>query len=272
MIAVVLARGEGRRMRQPEDAAALTASQAAAAAAGRKAMMPLGGDDGGRPFLDYVLASLHAAGCDGACLVVAPDHDDVRRRYLRDRPPRSLRVAFVNQMTASGTADAVLAAEQFVGDADFLVVNSDNLYPVEVLRDLGRLEGPGLPAFARDDLVRSSNIPQSRVTDFALLDVDDEGRLRRIIEKPDPETTAAFGDNPLVSMNAWRFDRRIFAACRDVPVSVRGERELPGAVGLALERGVPFRAVPAQGAVLDLSRRSDIGEVSRRLAETVIDL
>jgi glucose-1-phosphate thymidylyltransferase len=272
MIAVVLARGEGRRMRQPEDGAALTASQAAAAAAGRKAMMPLGGHEGGRPFLDYVLASLRAAGCDRVCLVVAPDHEDVRRRYLRDQPPRFLHVGFVNQATASGTADAVLAAEPVVGDAAFLVVNSDNLYPVDVLRDLVALEGPGLPAFTRDDLVRASNIPRSRVADFALLDVDDDGWLRRIVEKPDPETMAAFGANPLVSMNAWRFDRRIFAACRDVSVSVRGERELPAAVGLALERGMAFRAVPARGAVLDLSRRSDIVEVSRRLADIEIDM
>jgi glucose-1-phosphate thymidylyltransferase len=272
MIAVVLARGEGRRMRQPEEAAALTASQAAAAAAGRKAMMPLGAEGSTRPFLDYVLASLLAAGCDRVCLVVAPEHDDIRRRYRGDHPPRSLEVDFVNQMTASGTADAVLAAEPTVGEAPFLVVNSDNLYPVEVLRDLVKLDGPGLPAFSRDDLVQASNILPSRVAHFALLEVDREGWLRRIVEKPDLQSMAAFGDNPLVSMNAWRFDHRIFAACRDVPLSVRGERELPGAVGLALERGVPFRAVRAHGAVLDLSRRSDIAEVSRRLAGIEIDL
>ena len=100
MIAVVLARGEGRRMRQPEDATTLSAAQAEAASAGRKAMMPLGPQDGGRPFLDYVLASLRAAGCDRVCLVVAPDHDDVRKRYLQDHPPRSLRVHFVDQHAA----------------------------------------------------------------------------------------------------------------------------------------------------------------------------
>ena len=185
---------------------------------------------------------------------------------------RSLQIDFVNQVTASGTADAVLAAAPVVGDAPFLVVNADNLYPVDALRDVVALAGPGLPVFQRDDLVKASNIPHSRVVDFALLDVNDDGWLRRIVEKPDAKTLAAFGDNPLVSMNAWRFDGRIFPACRDVPVSVRGERELPGAVALALERGVPFRAVPARGAVLDLSRRSDIAEISRRLEGIEIDL
>jgi glucose-1-phosphate thymidylyltransferase len=67
-------------------------------------------------------------------------------------------------------------------------------------------------------------------------------------------------------MNCWRFDARIFDACRDVPRSARGEHELPEAVGLAVRRGVRFRAVPAAGPVLDLSRRADAADVERRLA------
>ena len=66
-------------------------------------------------------------------------------------------------------------------------------------------------------------------------------------------------------MNLWRFDARIFEACRDVPRSARGEYELPEAVGLALRRGVRFRAIPAVGPVLDLSRRADAADVERRL-------
>jgi dTDP-glucose pyrophosphorylase len=68
-------------------------------------------------------------------------------------------------------------------------------------------------------------------------------------------------------MNVWRFDERIFDACRDVPLSVRGEYELPEAVGLAVSRGVEFQTFRAAGAVLDLSRRSDVALVNARLAD-----
>jgi glucose-1-phosphate thymidylyltransferase len=67
-------------------------------------------------------------------------------------------------------------------------------------------------------------------------------------------------------MNVWRFDARIFGACRDVPLSARGEYELPEAVGLAATRGVRFKTFRASGAVLDLSRRSDVALVNERLA------
>ena len=83
-----------------------------------------------------------------------------------------------------------------------------------------------------------------------------DGYLTRIVEKPGREYYDAAGPHALISMNVWRFDDRIFDACRDVPLSARGEYELPEAVGLAVSRGVRFRDVPAAGAVLDLSRRA----------------
>jgi glucose-1-phosphate thymidylyltransferase len=67
-------------------------------------------------------------------------------------------------------------------------------------------------------------------------------------------------------MNCWRFDERIFQACRDVPLSPRGEFEVPEAVGVALRRGVRFKTFPAHGPVLDLSTRADAADVARRLA------
>ena len=96
--------------------------------------------------------------------------------------------------------------------------------------------------------------------------MDRDGYLMRIVEKPGRAYYDAAGPDALVSMNAWRFDPRIFDACRDVPVSSRGEYELPEAVGVALSRGVRFKTFRACGPVLDLSRRSDVTLVSRRLA------
>jgi glucose-1-phosphate thymidylyltransferase len=261
MKAVLLARGLGSRMRQGDDGA-LTAGQAAAAAAGSKGMMPIGE----RPFLDHVLSALADAGCTQVCFVVAPDHHAMRDYYEGAGRPSRLAIAFAVQPIADGTARAVQAAQSFAGADPFLVLNSDNLYSPAVLRALVELDGPGLPAYERDTLVRDSGFPADRVASFAALEVDRHGLLTRIVEKPGQAYYDAAGPHALVSMNVWRFDARIFDACRDVPLSARGEYELPEAVGLAIERGVAFKTFRAGGAVLDLSRRSDIALVSERLA------
>jgi dTDP-glucose pyrophosphorylase len=262
--AIVLARGLGTRMRADDPAATLDHAQRRAAEAGMKAMMPIGG----RPFLDYVLSSLADAGIRRVALVVAPDHDAIRSYYDAARPTR-LSLDFVVQPEPRGTADALIAAETWTEGHPFLALNSDNLYPVPVLKELASLTEPGLPGFGRDELVRSSNIAQDRVKSFALIEVDSHGYLARIVEKPSAEVAAQFGSGALVSMNVWRFDDRIFAACRDVPVSARGETELPMAVGLAVDRGIRFKVIAAHGPVLDLSRRTDALEVTNRLAESI---
>ena len=249
-------------MRAPDPQASLTPEQARAAEAGLKAMMPVNG----RPFLDYVLSALADAGVLDVALVVAPDHLALARYYTAEAPPRRLALHFVVQQEAVGTANAVLAAEEWAAGQPFLTMNADNLYPPRALCELAALEGPGLLGFDAGELVRTGNIPAERIRAFAIIEVDADGVLRRIVEKPGELP----GETPLVSMNCWHFDHRIFAVCRDVPRSVRGEFELPEAVGLAVARGVRFRVVRATGAVLDLSRRADAVELGRRLEAVVV--
>ena len=265
--AMVLARGLGTRMRAQDPGVTLTPEQRRAADAGLKAMIPVNG----RPFLDYLLGALADAGILDVALVVAPEHGEVRRHYTQIAPPSRITISFVVQDLPLGTADAIRAAEPWAGTLPFLAMNADNLYPVEALRMLASLDEPGLPAFDRDDLVRTSNIPEERILSFALIDVDPDGYLRAIVEKPGPPEgghyrRASTHGSSFISMNCWRFDARIFGACRDVPRSARGEQEVPEAVALALTRGVRFRAFPAKGPVLDLSRRGDTTDVAQRLA------
>jgi glucose-1-phosphate thymidylyltransferase len=261
--AVVLARGAGTRMRDVDGAAELAPDQRAAADAGHKALMPVGG----RPFLDRVLAALGEAGVRDVALVVAPEHDAARAAYPDDAGPCDVRLSWVVQTEPRGTADAVLSAEGWAAGEAFLALNGDNLYPTAAIRALATLDRPGLAGFARDDLVATSNIPADRVDQFALVERDASGGLARIVEKPSADEAVRAGRTALVSMNLWRFDARIFDACRAVEPSPRGELELPAAVSLALVRGVRFAVVPCRGPVLDLSRRGDVAEVARRLSE-----
>ncbi len=254
--AVVLAAGRGSRMQRPT-AAPLDAAQAAAAARGLKAMMP---DTRGRPFLDHVLASLADAGLRDVCLVVRAD-DDVIMPHYRQHPPRRVRIAGAHQAEPRGTADALLAAEAWAGGRPFLVVNADNLYPVDAMTALCQLDGPGLLAFDRTALVAHSNIEVNRLASFAVLRLDARDQLVDIIEKPGALTP---GDQ-WISMNVWRFDARIFAACREVPVSPRGELELPLAVRWAVAHGMTLRAVRVEAGVLDLSSRDDVAGVATLL-------
>ena len=266
--AVILARGLGTRMRQQDPADAATATttedQARVASQGLKAMIPID-----RPFLDYVLTNLADAGYRQVCLVIGPEHEQIRDYYTRQAAGERLAIDFAIQPEPRGTADAVAAAEAFAGQDAVLVINSDNYYPLEAFERVGSLAGSGLAAFNLAAMAEASNIEPERLNKFGLVQVDDAGRLVRVIEKPDDATRQALGDAASVSMNCWRFTPAIFEACRRIEPSPRGEYEITDAVNWAMtELGEVFEAVPVHAPVLDMSYRHDIATVTERLAGT----
>jgi dTDP-glucose pyrophosphorylase len=263
MKAVILARGLGTRMRRADAGATLTAEQAAAADEGIKAMMPI---ERGRPFLHYILSALADGGVNEICLVVAPDSKELQRHFHRELTLQRVKIAFAIQQEARGTADAVLAAESFVDGERFLVLNADNYYPVESYKALVNVEGCALPGFDREALVTLGNIDEERIRRYALLRVSNDGFLEEIVEKPDESTFASMGPHALVSMNLWAFTPKIFAACRRVKSSSRGERELPDAVRILMtELGEKIRVIPFKAGVLDLGTRADVAAVDAAL-------
>jgi dTDP-glucose pyrophosphorylase len=265
--AVILARGLGTRMRRAAVGGGLDEAQARAADAGVKGMIPIG-----RPFLDFVISGLADAGLVEVCLVIGPEHGAIRDYYTKEAAPARVRISFATQVEPLGTANAVAAAEGFAAGAEFLAINSDNYYPVSVFDAVRRLPGPGLAGFERAALSTDGNIDDDRVSRYAVLRVGDDGMLEDIVEKPDADAWARTSADALISMNCWRFGPAIFDAARGIPRSTRGEYELADAVKAAMQAGERFRVVRVAAGVLDLSSRSDIPAVARRLAGVEVRL
>lgn len=264
---VILAAGAGTRMQRDDASAVLTQAQASQATGGVKAMMPID-----RPFLDYVLSNVADAGYHRVCLVVGPGHTAMRDYYEQLRCDR-IRFEFAIQPVPRGTADAVACAAAFAGSDPFLVLNSDNHYPVDVLRALRDGQGPAVVGFTRAGLLASGHIPADRIAKFAVVETDAGGNLRRIIEKPTESVVARLPEPILISMNCWRFGPAIFKACQSIDKSPRGEYEIPDAVMYSIrELGRVFRVIRSDAPVLDLSTRSDVAFVTSRLAGVEVHL
>ena len=243
-------------MRAEKPGTALTDEQKRVADAGIKALIPF---VDGETLLEKLFANITTAGFSDVCLVIGPEQDAIRDYCAA----KGIAVKFVVQGEARGTADAVLAAESAVGDELFLVVNSDNLYPVEGLRRLRETNRPAMLAFEREALIERSNIATERIASFATVEIDDDGNLRRIAEKPELVQPKSF-----VSMNAWLLSQEIFAACRAIePSPLRKEYEITAAVQFAIDHlEVEFTTVKTDEGVLDLSDRADIESAGRILA------
>ena len=264
--AVILARGLGTRMRRKDGVTTLDASEEKIAETGVKALIPIK-----RPFLDYILSALAEASFRRVCVVIGPEHDELRQYYGRDLKTDRLSIEFAVQQEALGTANAILAAEQWCAGEPFLALNSDNYYPLAAVRELRAAPAPAVALFEQSAMLAGSNIPAERIRSFAVgrhLD----GRLQQIIEKPSQTQIQSLGDRVYVSMNLWLFDKMIFDACRAIPKSTRGEYEIPDAVEWCLARNVKFGVRLISAPVLDLSSRADIAPVQERLQSVEVRL
>lgn len=257
--AVIMARGLGTRMRKDAAGVDLDGTQAAMADRGLKGMI-----DVGRPFLDHVISTLADVGIIDIIVVIGPEHDEIRAHYDQMDKQR-VSVGFAVQGQPLGTADAVSAARDAVGDRRFLLLNSDNFYPPAALAALRERPANALVGFDPAGLTTHGNIPADRVASFALLEAG-EGHLTGIVEKPDAAAVARLGADARVSMNCYAFTPAIFDFAAAVQPSARGEYELTDAVRLALAAGVIFDVVPSSAGVLDLSQRADIAAVTAALA------
>ncbi|MDF1487073.1 nucleotidyltransferase family protein [Tessaracoccus caeni] len=259
--AVILARGLGSRMRKDAEGVSLSSEQQAAADAGVKAMISIG-----RPFLDHVISALADAGFVEICLVIGPEHDVIRNYYDALEKSR-VSISYAVQEEPLGTANAVLAAEEFAGDDRILVINSDNYYPTEALTLLADVPGSALVGFEREAMLASSNIAPDRIAAFALATADADGNLDELVEKPDQATIERLGADAVISMNCWLCTPAIFPAARAIPLSARGEYEITDAVRAAIAAGDPYRVVRAAVGVLDMSNRGDIASVADALGD-----
>lgn len=266
--AIILARGLGTRMRkQAHDDTHLSAQQKEAAQAGTKGLINVG-----RPFLDYVISALADIGVSDVCLVIGPEHHAFRDYYDSIAPQR-VTMHYAVQEKPLGTANAVSAAQEFMGNDRAIILNSDNYYPVESLRALAQVPGSGVVGFSREAMTTRSNIAPERIKSFAIIDVEGEGEeahLADIIEKPSDEALQSHPDAPL-SMNCWLFTPAIMEICANVAPSARGELEIVDAVrALAAEEEI--RVVFSDEGVLDMSNQDDIPSVARALEGVEVSL
>jgi len=237
---VILAGGISSRMKKSAaSATGLDNSMTQDAAQKSKSMIGMG--IGHRPFLDYLLYNVQAAGYRDVVLLIGQNDQSVREYYEgKERPGvlSVLHITFVIQPIPEGrskplgTADALqrsLEARPDWKSKQMTICNSDNLYTIETFKLL-------LNSNERNALINYDfhglRFPRQRIFQFAVLKTDPEEYLNDIMEKPSEDQLKELGDHWGVSMNIFRFSYDdILPYLKTVPLhSERNEKELPGAV------------------------------------------
>ncbi|WP_435144641.1 sugar phosphate nucleotidyltransferase [Halobaculum sp. P14] len=231
MKAVILAAGEGTRLRPLTDARP-------------KPMLPVAN----QPLLAHVVDAVVDAGIDDVVLVVGYRRDRIQNHF-GDGDDWGIDVEYAVQEKQLGTGHALLQAEPFV-DGDFVALNGDRVIEPDAIAALAAAHRDGDdPTMAVTRSAQPSN--------YGVVDLDGR-RVVSLTEKP-PSHAA---DSDVINAGVYGFDDSVFDDVRDTDADV--ELSLTATLQrLAAENRL--RAVPFDGRWLDVSHLWDLPAVNARL-------
>lgn len=230
--AVILAAGEGRRMRP------LTETRP-------KALVELAGG----ALIDHVVIALRDAGVRDIAVVVGHMAEPLVAHLERSkRGPFTV----LRQDRPLGTGDALRAAAAWL-DGELLVVNGDVLAHAKDIRAVADFK-------AKDAVVTMLTAEVADATRYGVVLTEGrlEGRVKAIIEKPEHPPSRR------VNAGVYKVGPELAAELSRMEPSARGEFELTSAVAALVDKGQVF-AVPAAHPWTEVGRPWDLLLAQERL-------
>src|SRR4051812_32967438 len=206
-----------------------------------------------KPVLFYGLEAMSAAGITDVGIIVAPETGGEIRTAVGDGSGFGLQVTYIEQDEPRGLAHAVLTAEQFLGDAPFVMYLGDNLLRdgITELVDTFRREEP-------DALILLTPVPDPE--NYGVAELAD-GRVSRLVEKPKkPETNLAL-------VGVYMFTPSVFEAARAIEPSWRDELEITDAIQQLVDRGLRVDPHIVHGWWKDTGQVQDMLEANRLILD-----
>ena len=223
-----------------------------------------------KPILFYGLEDMVAAGITEIGIVIGDTGDEIRAA-VGDGTAFGAHVTYLPQEAPLGLAHCVLIARDFLADDDFVVYLGDNMLEQDLVSFIQRFEDDRAHSEAPrlDDGDHSAPVAQillAHVEDprqFGVADVDDAGRVLRLVEKPaDPPSDLAL-------VGVYLFDPHIHEAVASIRPSARGELEITDAIQWLIDHGHRVRHEVLRGWWIDTGKKDPLLDCNRLVLETL---
>lgn len=178
-----------------------------------------------KPMIYYSISVLMLSEIRDILLISGPDELPLYKKLLGDGSQFGLRIKYKVQLEPEGIAQALIIAEDFVGEDPVALMLGDNLFWGQGLSSLllnarTQLNGAHLFAYHVPDPER-----------FGVVNFDERGRVKSIEEKP---------QNPMSNYaitGLYFFDNQACEHAKSIEVSDRGELEISSVNKIYMDEG-----------------------------------
>ncbi|MDT3428359.1 glucose-1-phosphate thymidylyltransferase [Paenibacillus forsythiae] len=197
-----------------------------------------------KPILFYAIEKLAEEGIREIGIVIHPSQEEMIRAAAGGGEQFGVSLTYLYQREPRGIADAVAAAEEYIGQSDFILLLGDNLFKEPLRTLIDRLERS-----AACILLTHVKNPQH----FGVAEIN-ASQIISLEEKP------KFPKSNLAVVGSYAFKAGIFDHIRALTVSGRGELEITDAIQRLIDSG--------ERVAYAITREhcSDVGTAQRWLA------
>jgi len=193
MKCVILAAGEGKRVHP------LTYTRP-------KVMLPIAN----KPILEWNLKNAIDSGFKEFIFVVAYKSEMVRN-YFGNGDKWGIKIGYINQGQALGTAHAIGMVEKFVDD--FIVLSGDTIFGKQDIKSIAKNKNCM-------GIIKAENLK-----DYGTVEIKDKSILK-IYEKMEKPVTN------IINAGIYHFDKKIFDYIQKTKKSIRGEYEITDSINM----------------------------------------
>lgn len=209
-----------------------------------------------KPVLQYAIEDLKEAGINEIGVVLGNKGRETVQQFLGDGSQFGVDITYIIQGDPLGIAHAVGCARDFIGDDDFVIYLGDNLIrqPIE----------PLIRSFQEGDY--AGGVALQRVDNperFGVADLDDDGNVVRIVEKPDNPTS------DVVIIGIYVLSPVAFEAIEQITPSQRGELEITDVFQWLIDKNENIDSHTVEDWWKDTGKPKDIVSANRLILDNL---
>lgn len=207
-----------------------------------------------KPILYYAIEAAVDAGIKDVAIVHNADSYEVPN-YIGDGAKWGIRITYLPQEQPGGLAQVVSLAEKFVANDKFIFYLGDNMVVGGIKRFIEEFERSKMNCFLTLAKVKD---PER----FGVPEIKD-GKIIGVVEKPkNPKSQFAVA-------GIYMYDKNIFAACKSIKPSDRGELEISDAHQYLIDKGFSIGFTEITGWWKDTGKPSDLLEANRLVLDNI---